>query len=111
MPNGLTADDIYFRARQAATARIQPKFVEYHVDSSYQHAGTLFVDRFSLRYRESDRKVVGYTIPLTPEEDRKRLAGINILIFAMPVQTAIPTTTRSCCACRCFRRTKTSGSP
>jgi hypothetical protein len=37
-----------------------------------------------------DGKVVGYTIPLTPEEDRKRLAGINILIFEMPVPDGNP---------------------
>jgi hypothetical protein len=86
LPSGLTADDVFFHARQVATTRDVPRFVEYHIDSAYHYGSRAFVDRFDLRYRDRDRKVVGYTIPLSPDEDRKRLAGINILFFAVSIE-------------------------
>jgi hypothetical protein len=87
LPSDLTADDILLRARQVATARAVPKFVAYRVDSDFRYNGRAFADRFDLRYRDYDTKVVGYTIPLSPDEARKRNAGINIAIFAIPIET------------------------
>jgi hypothetical protein len=87
LPSGLTADAIFLRARQVATARTQPRFVEYHIDTTYTHDKHQFTDRFDLRYRAHDDKVVGYTIPLSPDEDRKRLAGVNIVVFVIAIET------------------------
>jgi len=87
LPSGLSADDIFYHARQIATSRQEPRFVTYRIDSWYRYGDKTFTDGFDMRYRDYDRKVVGSTIPISPDEDRKRLAGINLLFFAFPIET------------------------
>jgi hypothetical protein len=83
----LTPEQLFARSRAIASLRSYPKFLEYYIDTSYPYHNRTFRDWFAMKERTSDAKVIGETVPLDPEEERKRLHGINLAIGPFAVET------------------------